>query len=71
MVFGRFPVGRAIRYIFFACSGQKRMSLLSLTRHLKGLRGSMNLFHTVESYTQRHQGINDLREFNSWLSPCD
>ena len=24
MVDGRFPAGRAIRYIFFACSGQKK-----------------------------------------------
>jgi hypothetical protein len=32
-VFGRSPAGRAIRYIFFAISGQKRMPLLSLTHY--------------------------------------
>ena len=31
--YGRFPSGRAIRYIFFTCSRQKRMPLLSLTLH--------------------------------------
>ena len=34
---GRFPAGRAIRYIFFALSGQKRMPLLSLTLDPKKL----------------------------------
>ena len=33
--FGRSPLGRAIRYIFFAFTRQKRMPLLSLTQHLR------------------------------------
>ena len=42
---GRSPSGRAVRCIFFACRGQKRMPLLSLTRH------SRNLYHhhTIEA----------------------
>ncbi len=66
MVFGRFPAGRAIRYIFFACTGQKRMPLLSLTRHSKELHGSMNFYtyswilRTKTPENQLPQGIQPL-----------
>ena len=38
---GRSLSGRAIRYIFFALSGQKRMPLLSLTHHCTNTSASM------------------------------